>query len=97
MKPQESEIVQILMEDIEKHRPQLCVTLARFPTTKSEYDRFIRMQSRNLKRYVSGLKPSHSSEVMCLGCNEQGLIIACALHTMDEDCMCVALCEECED
>ena len=95
-KKSDSKIVSLLMADIQKLRPNLCRSLARMPKTKVAYDRFILKKRGALKGYVPGLhKDPFNDEAKCLGCDEV-LLMACFLHTVDERCMCVVLCEECD-
>ena len=95
-KKSDAEIVSLLMADIQRLRPNLCRALARVPKTKNAYDRFIRKKRGALKGYVPGLhKDPFNDEAKCLGCDEV-MFMGCCLHTIDERCMCIVLCEECE-
>lgn len=96
-KKSDAEIVSLLMADIQRLRPNLCRSLARVPKSKNAYDRFIRKKRAAFKGYAPGLhKDPFNDEAKCLGC-EEVMYIGCCLHTVDERCMCIVLCEECEE
>ena len=85
------------MADIAKWRPNLCRSLARMPKTRIAYDNFVRSKRGALKGYVPGLdKDRFNDEAKCLGCDEV-LCMGCELHTTDQRCMCVVLCDACDD